>query len=97
MEKYTIETAIAALIMARETKKAAEKQEKSAAEFIKAYAGGRDTFQTENYSVVMDRRTRCGLDTAALYRDFPDIKNEYGTVSEYVVITAARKAEELTA
>lgn len=91
MEKYTNNSAIAALIKAREDKRDAEKREKAAADFIKAYAAGRPAFETEDYSVILDKRTRNGLDTAALYKDFPDIKETYGTTTEYIVITVAVK------
>lgn len=92
MEKFSIDSAIMALLDAREMKRTAEKREKAAADFIKAYAAGRAAFETDVFSVIMDRRTRTGLDTAALYADFPDIKNDYGTTTEYTVITAAEKA-----
>lgn len=87
----TINEIIAEYETAKAARKAVEKREKELAEMIKAAAGNTGIVNTENYSVIIDVRTREGLNTKELYHDFPDIKKEYGTVTEYAVITVKKK------
>lgn len=52
------------------------------------------TLETENYTVIVSEKQQARIDTAALYSDFPDIKDVYNKVVTYPVITAAEKQQE---
>lgn len=77
--------------------KAAEAENKKRAaamkELIMQHAGQADNFTTDIYTVVIKTTTAARLDTAALYKDFPDIKQVYekATTSKTInaVLTAA--------
>lgn len=93
----TIDSIIAAYNAAKAAESAAKKEKERLAAIILESAKGADFFETDTFRVMIDKRKREGLDTKALYRDFPDIKKEYGTITEYSVITAKEKAEKRTA
>lgn len=79
---------IAAYNAAKADESAAKKKKEKFAALIMAHAGGREFFTTDAYNVMIDTRTRTGIDTEALYKDFPEIKGEYGKTTTYNVITA---------
>jgi len=87
-----INAIISAYIDAKNRETEAKKEKEKLASLILEHAKGADFFQTDAYNVVIDKRTRTGIDTKALYKDFPDIKDAYGTITEYNVITAKEKA-----
>lgn len=94
----SIDEIISAYNRAKAAESSAKKEKERMAALILERANGAEFFETEAYRVFLDPRKREGLDTARLYKDFPDIKAEYGTVSNYSVITAkAKDAEKRTA
>lgn len=74
--------------------------EEAAAEIIR-YAAGRDSFETDAYTVALSQATRVILDQEKLQHDFPGIKDlsQYGKESTRTVITALarQQAETLSA
>ena len=76
---------------------AAERREKAALACILDAAGNKTAFDTDDYSIIINYSESCRLDTKALYKDFPDIKETYGkkTVSKSVAV--ARKEPETPA
>jgi len=80
------------IITAYMQEKAAEAAAKKRAAAMKSllleYAGGRDNFTTDIYTVIVKTSTSCRLDTAALLKDFPDIKSEYGKETTSTTIDA---------
>ena len=57
------------------------------------HAAGGAAFETEVYTVILKKTTSARLDTAALYRDFPDVKSVYEKRTESVTVVPARKPE----
>lgn len=90
---------LAAFIVAQETRKAAEKQEKALKAMILEFMHDSELLETDLYSVVVKKTEKSTLDTAALYKDFPDIKKDYGKtiVSRSVDVVARSAAEQKTA
>ena len=86
-----INTVIADYIRAKQEKAAAEKREKELKALLLSIAGGRESFETDNFTVIVKTSASMRLDTDALYKDFPDIKKEYGRVSTSTSIIAAEK------
>ena len=76
---------------AKADKRDAEKREKAAAALIMEYAGNTLQFETDVYSVIIKETESVRLDTAALYEDFPDIKETYGKTTISRSITAAER------
>jgi len=72
--------------------KEAEKVAKATAEKMKALiieaAKGAELFTTDLYTVTLKTSESVRLDTKALYKDFPDIKAEYGKVTSSVTVNA---------
>lgn len=95
----SINETITAYNAAKAQENAAKKEKEKLAALIINHANGRDFFATDEYNVVIDKRTRTGIDTETLYKDFPDFKDTYGKTTEYNVITAKAitKATEKTA
>lgn len=79
-------------LKAKEAKRAAEKAEKEAAALIMEYAKNAPQFETDTYSVIIKETPSFRLDTAALYKDFPDIKETYGKTTISRSINAAERA-----
>lgn len=77
--------------------KAAEAAAKKRAEAMKAlildHAKNADNFTTDVYTVVIKTSSSVRLDTAALYRDFPDIKESYGKTTTSTTVTAVVTAD----
>ena len=78
-----------------------EKQTKKRIDELKAiifdHAGDSDSFTTEGYTIVIKQTESIRLDTKALYKDFPDIKNTYGKTSISKSIVAAKRDDTKTA
>lgn len=79
---------------AREAKARAE----AAAADILLHAAGRDSFETDAYTVAIGKETRVILDQQRLFKDFPGIKNldQYGRESTRDTITALNRAQSNT-
>ena len=77
---------IAAYNAAHAEKTRLEKIEKEMKALILDHAGDNDHFSTDVYTVFIKTTMSDGLDTKALYKDFPDIKAEYGRPSEKIDI-----------
>ena len=90
----TINEIITAYLAAKEEETAAKKRAAAMKELILAHAGGQDNFRTDIYTVVIKATESVRLDTARLYADFPDIKNEYGKASTSKTVNAVRTADE---
>lgn len=86
---------IAAYIAASETKKTIEKQLEELKATIIDFMGNSATFETDKYSVILKTTETIRLDTKALYKDFPDIKKDYGKLSvSRSVVAVPRSAAE---
>lgn len=79
----------------RAMKAAAEKEEKQLRAELLRYAAGRSVFETEGFTVMIKTTSRVTLDTAALYKDFPDMRDVYGRTSTTTTVTTAAKQAEL--
>ena len=90
---------LSAFIVAQEARKTAEKQEKALKAMILEFMGENELIETDLYSVIIKKTEKHMLDTTALYKDFPDIKKDYGktTVSRSVDVVARSAAEQKTA
>lgn len=79
--------------------KAAESEAKKKADALKAlileHAGTDPVFETADYIVTIKTQVSTVLDTKALYKDFPDMKTEYGRPSIKTTITPAEKPEAM--
>lgn len=84
---------IAAYIQEKETETAAKKRAAAMKSLLLEYAGGRDNFTTDVYTVIVKTSTSCRLDTSALLLDFPDIKDVYGKDTTSTTITAVVTAD----
>jgi len=82
----TLNQAIETYLQQDAAAKTAAKAAKAAKEIILAAAGTLDTITTDIYTVYVKESMSSTLDTRALYKDFPDIKNTYGktTVSRSI-------------
>jgi len=89
----SIDEIITAYIEAKETEAAAKKRAASMKALIIEFAAGAETFETDVFTVIMKKTTSVRLDTAALYRDFPDVKSVYEKRTESVTVVPARKPE----
>jgi len=87
---------IAAYVAASEAEKAAKKQVENLKAMIMDFMQDKALFETDLYSVLIKETESTRLDTKALYKDFPDIKKDYGkTIVSRSVTIAARSAAEL--
>ena len=84
---------IAAYLKEKETEAAAKKRAAAMKALLIDYAGGRDNFTTDVYTVIVKTSTSCRLDTSALLHDFPDIKDVYGKDTTSTTITAVVTAD----
>ena len=94
-----INTIISEYIKAKEEKAAAEKREKAYKALLIDHANGRDNFSTDIFTVIVKTSSSVRLDTAALYKDFPDMKTVYGKETTSTTVTAVYtdNAEQKTA
>lgn len=93
----TINEAIA--IYARESAiaSAAKKAADAAKKVILAAVGDGDELTTDEWTVYIKRTPSVGLDTKALYADFPDIKETYGTITYRTTVDPHARTMEQTA
>lgn len=89
-----INSIIADYISAKEQEVAAKKRAAALKSIILDHAKDADNFSTDIYTVVIKTTTSSRLDTAALYRDFPDIKSVYEKSTTSKTITAVVTAEQ---
>jgi len=93
-----IDEIIREYIEANNAAKKAAKRAGALKDIILQHAGNDAYFETDVYSVTIKDTVSERLDTASLYRDFPDIKKDYGRQSvSRSVIPAARKQEKKSA
>lgn len=90
---------LAAYIAATEAEKAAKKQAEAMKNLILEFMGSAAALETDLYSVIIKETETVRLDTKALYKDFPDIKKDYGktSISRSVTIAARSAATTKTA
>ena len=89
-----INTIISEYIKAKEQETAAKKRIAALKSIIMDHAKNADNFSTDIYTVVIKTTTSSRLDTAALYRDFPDIKSVYEKSTTSKTITAVVTADQ---
>lgn len=95
----TINEIIACYLQAKQAEADAKKRAAAMKELILQHAGDADNFTTDVYTIIVKTTTSSRLDTAALYKDFPDIKDTYGktTTSKTVDAVITADAEKKTA
>ena len=95
----SINEIIAEYIAAKDAENSAKKRAANMKALILDYAKDADNFTTEEYTVVIKSTPATRLDTDALYRDFPDIKETYGktTVSKTVNAVPTANAQKKSA
>ena len=86
----SINETVAAYLEAKEAESAAKKRADLLKKVILEHAGNNDSFTTDEYTVIIKTTPSLKLDTAALYKDFPDIKETYGKTTVSKTVTAAR-------
>lgn len=91
-----INTIITNYLQAKQAEADAKKRAAALKELILQHAGDNDNFVTDTYTVIIKTTSSTRLDTAALYKDFPDIKETYGKTTtsktvDAVITTAAGK------
>lgn len=87
---------IAAYIAATEAEKAAKKQAETLKAAILEFMGPALALETDLYSIIIKETETTRLDTKALYKDFPDIKNDYGKTSLSRSVTIATRSAATT-
>ena len=90
---------ITSYLQAKQAETDAKKRAAAMKELILQHAGDADNFTTDVYTVIIKTTTSSRLDTATLYKDFPDIKNTYGktTTSKTVDAVVTADAEKKSA
>ena len=90
---------ITSYMQAKQAEADAKKRAAAMKELILQHAGDADNFTTDVYTVIVKTTTSSRLDTAALYKDFPDIKDTYGktTTSKTVDAVVTADAEKKSA
>ena len=94
-----INTIITNYLQAKQAEADAKKRAAAMKELILQHAGDADNFTTDVYTVIVKTTTSSRLDTSALYKDFPDIKDTYGktTTSKTVDAVVTADAEKRSA
>ena len=94
-----INDVITSYLQAKQAEADAKKRAAAMKELILQHAGDADNFTTDVYTVIVKTTTSSRLDTAALYKDFPDIKDTYGktTTSKTVDAVVTADAEKKSA
>lgn len=94
-----INDVITSYLQAKQAEADAKKRAAAMKELILQHAGDADNFTTDVYTVIVKTTTSSRLDTAALYKDFPDIKDTYGkaTTSKTVDAVVTADAEKASA
>ena len=72
-----IDSIIENYLQAKQAEADAKKRAATMKELILQHAGDADNFTTDVYTVIVKTTTSKRLDTSALYKDFPDIKDVY--------------------
>ena len=90
---------ITSYLQAKQAEADAKKRAAAMKELILQHAGDADNFKTDVYTVIVKTTTSSRLDTATLYKDFPDIKDTYGktTTSKTVDAVVTADAEKKSA
>ena len=89
----SINEIIAAYLQAKQAEADAKKRAAAMKELILQHAGNADNFTTDVYTVVIKTTTSSRLDTTALYKDFPDIKDTYGKTTTSKTVDAVVTAD----
>ena len=87
-----INTIISQYLAAKQAETDARKQAEALRAVIMDHAKGADHFTTDDYTVIIKTTASVRLDTAALYRDFPDVKTAYGKATTSTTINAVVNA-----
>lgn len=95
----SINEIITSYLQAKQAEADAKKRAAAMKELILQHAGDANNFVTDVYTVIVKTTTSSRLDTAALYKDFPDIKDTYGktTTSKTVDAVVTADAEKKSA
>lgn len=84
---------ITSYLQAKQAEADAKKRAAAMKEIILQHAGDADNFTTDVYTVIIKTTTSSRLDTTALYKDFPDIKETYGKTSTSKTVDAVITAD----
>ena len=84
---------ITSYLQAKQAEADAKKRAAAMKDLILQYAGAADNFTTDVYTVVIKTTTSSRLDTDALYKDFPDIKETYGKTTTSKTVNAVVTAD----
>ena len=87
-----INSIIASYLQEKATETAAKKRADEMKKIILQHAGNADNFITDEYTVIIKTTTSKRLDTAALYKDFPDIKDVYEKTTTSKTLAIAETA-----
>ena len=77
-----------------ENRKAMEKQEENLKKMIYDFMGKNTFAETDCYFLTVKETATTRLDTKALYKDFPDMKEVYGKTSVSKSLVATGKQQE---
>lgn len=91
----SINETISAYIEAKEAEAKAKKTVDAMKALIMQYAGNNDVFETTDYIVSIKTTISSRLDTKALYKDFPDVKDVYNRPTESKTIIPTAKPETM--
>lgn len=83
-----INTIISDYLQAKQQEAEAKKRAAALKDLILQHAGDADNFTTDEFTVIIKKSVSVRLDTDALYKDFPDIKDTYGRESVSRSVTA---------
>ena len=75
---------------AKEAEATAKKESAAMKALIIEFAKDAETFTTDEYTVIIKTSSSTRLDTSALYKDFPDIKNTYGKTTTSISVDVAK-------
>ena len=88
----TIDTIISDYLQAKQQETEAKKRAAALKDLILQHAGTAESFVTEEYTVIIKTAVSLRLDTEALYKDFPDIKDTSGREAVSRSVTAVGTA-----
>lgn len=86
---------VAAYIAAKEEENTAKKRADALRAAILEHAGKDSAFETDDYIVTIKTTISTILDTKALYKDFPDMKEVYGRPSAKTSVIPTEKPESM--
>lgn len=93
----TINEIISAYLSAKEAEREAKKQADAMKDLIMSAMENNPLLETDLYTVFAKLTESTRLDTKALYKDFPDIKKDYGKTVTSVSLDIAEKVALKTA